>query len=336
MQIGQSRLKEKVIIPVAAGKGGVGKSFLTANLAFALAGLGCRTIAVDLDLGGSNLHSFLGLPNRFPGVGDFLKARSAELENLLVPTENPNLRFLAGDGKTPFMANIAYAQKTKLLSHIKKLSADYILLDLGAGSSFNTLDFFRLSPWGLLMTTPEPPAIMGMMVFLKNFMLRAIERKMSDNPSIRSLLREMYKQPIEKQVATITDLQQQLAAEEPEAAQTVADFCKICRPRIVFNRGAHPDEISLAHQISKSAKQILGIEVDYFGYIFNDRSVRKSVLMRQAFLPNFGESLAAEDIIRIAERIVRFWSRPIPDSAALLQKNVVQAYEHRQESSAAA
>ncbi len=336
MKTPQSHPKEKIVIPVAAGKGGVGKTFLTANLSLALAEMGHRTIAVDLDLGGSNLHSFLGLPNRFPGVGDFLKARSAELDELLVPTENPNLRFLPGDGKTPFMANIAYVQKIKLLSHIHKLPADYILLDLGAGSSFNTLDFFRLSPKGILLTTPEPPAIMGMMVFLKNFLLRTIERKMSDNPTIRNLLREMYKQPIGKQMATIVDLQHQLALEDREVGKIVAEFCKNCRPRVVFNRGEHPDEMSLTHQISKSAKDILGIETDYFGYIFNDRSVRKSVLMRQAFLPNFSESLAAENIFRIAERIVRYWNEPISDSAALLLKNVVHVYENRRQSPAAA
>ena len=127
-----------IIIPVASGKGGVGKSFISANLAIALAELGHKVIAVDLDFGGANLHSFLGLSNRNPGIGDFLQARIAELDELLVPSDIPNLQFLSGDGKTPFMANIAYAQKIKLISRLKKLPADYILLDLGAGSSFNT------------------------------------------------------------------------------------------------------------------------------------------------------------------------------------------------------
>ena len=72
--------KGPIIIPVASGKGGVGKTFLTANLAFALAEMGHPTVAIDMDLGGSNLHSFLGLSNQFSGLGDFLKARSAELE----------------------------------------------------------------------------------------------------------------------------------------------------------------------------------------------------------------------------------------------------------------
>jgi flagellar biosynthesis protein FlhG len=68
-----------VIIPIASGKGGVGKSFLTANLAMALAAMGHRVIAVDLDLGGSNLHTFLGLANRYPGIGDFINGAAPNL-----------------------------------------------------------------------------------------------------------------------------------------------------------------------------------------------------------------------------------------------------------------
>jgi hypothetical protein len=137
-----------VIIPVASGKGGVGKTFIAANLALALAELGHRVVAVDLDFGGANLHSLLGISNRHAGIGDFLKARTAELEDLLVPAGAPNLSFLPGDGKTPFMANIAYAQKIKLMVRIRKLPADFILLDLGAGSSLGGIEI-KVDEWGI-------------------------------------------------------------------------------------------------------------------------------------------------------------------------------------------
>lgn len=327
---------EATIIPVAAGKGGVGKTFLTANLAMALADLGHRTIAVDLDLGGSNLHSFLGLPNRFPGIGDFLKARSGELEDLLVPTHSNNLFFLPGDGKTPFMANIAYAQKMKLISRIRKLPADYVLLDLGAGSSFNTLDFYGLSPNGLLVTTPEPPAVMGMLVFLKNYLLRAVQRRVARNYAVHNLIKEMTKQPMENQMGTMDALQNQIVLEDPEAGKIVEEICGNCRPRIVFNAGENPEEISLSHQISKSLQNILRIEADYFGFVFRDSAVRKAVQDRQAFLANFRENTTANDITRIAERIVKFWDRPIKDSAGLLYNSIVQSRASSHLSSAAA
>ena len=82
------------IIPIASGKGGVGKSFLAANLAIALAKLGKQVIVADLDFGGSNLHTCLGLNNIYPGIGDFLRARYPKLKDLLVTTDDQNLKFL--------------------------------------------------------------------------------------------------------------------------------------------------------------------------------------------------------------------------------------------------
>ncbi len=126
-------MSETTIIPVAGGKGGVGKTLLTANLAMALAQLGHPTIVVDLDLGNSNINSFLGLPNQFPGVGDFLRIGSKPLQDFLVETNIENLQLIPGYGRMPFMANITYYQKQRLIRQLMDLSSRYVLLDLGAG-----------------------------------------------------------------------------------------------------------------------------------------------------------------------------------------------------------
>jgi len=322
-----------IIIPIASGKGGVGKSFLSANLAIALAELGHRVIAVDLDFGGANLHSFLGLSNRYPGVGDFLKARSAELDQLLVSSDNPNLFFLAGDGKTPFMANIAYAQKIKLISRLRKLPADYVLLDLGAGSSYNTLDFFRLSSNGLLVTTPEPTAVMGMLVFLKNFMLRAIEREMVHHYAVREMLRELYNRPMNEQALSIKDVHQKIIDVDPEAGEVAAHVFQHCRPRIIINMGEDPDDSKMAFKISQILGEILAIEADYFGFVFKDRSVLSSIRKRHPFLPNYRNSLAGENIVRIAQRVEKYWNQPVKDSAALLFNRIQKDFQKRRSSS---
>ena len=208
------------IVPIASGKGGVGKTFLTANLAIALAEAGHPTIAVDLDLGGSNLHSFLGLPNRFPGIGDFLKARSAELQELLVDTATHNLRFIPGDGLSPFMANIPHAQKMRLISRVEKLPAEYILLDLGAGTSFNTLDFFLISRHGVVVTKPELPAIMNTLGFLKHLVLRLIDRTFAQDRRIRDLLRALSKQPMAGQRNMVENLVSEIKTTDPDAGET--------------------------------------------------------------------------------------------------------------------
>ena len=314
------------IIPIAAGKGGVGKSFLAANLAIALAQQGHRTIAVDMDLGGSNLHSFLGLPNRHPGIGDYLQAKSGTLESLLVPAGIDNLAFLPGDGKTPFMANIPFAHKMKLIAHIKKLPASYILLDLGAGSTFNTLDFFSISKKGIVVTTPEPPAIMNMLVFLKNFLLRSISRSLSRDHALSNFLRELYKRPMEGQMSSIRSLREEIAAEDPEAAKTITEVYENCSPRIIFNLGEHPDELKVTGQISKSLETVLSLAVEYFGFIFYDPAVRQSIREQKALLPNWPECEAAENIYRIARRVDKYWGVPVPNSAALLEETVREFY----------
>jgi len=314
------------IIPVASGKGGVGKSMITANVALAVARMGHRTIAMDLDLGGSNLHLFLGVPNRYPGVGDFLKAKRGELEDLLVPTLEPRLRFIPGDGKTPFMANIAHAQKVKLINRIQKLDADYIFLDLGAGSTFHTLDLFGLKPRGLLVTTPDYPAILSMLSFLKNYILRAIERRMVPHRSVHLMLREIFTRPLEEQMPSIETLQSAIDAEDPAAGRIAAAIYRNCRPRIIFNQGRHPDDSKMAANISKSMATVLNVEADYFGFVFADAEVHAAARANTPLLEFCPDGMAARNIAKIAERVVKYWSQNIPDSAALIHKSAAAIY----------
>lgn len=317
------------IIPIASGKGGVGKTFITANLAIALAEMGYSTVAVDMDLGGSNLYSFLGLPNRFPGIGDFLKARSNELENMLVPTEITNLKFLAGEGRTPFLANMPHAQKLRLISRIKKLPAMYVLLDLGAGTSFNTLDYFRLSTHGIVITIPEYPSIISILAFLKHFLLRAIERTFANDSQIRNYMHSLYKRPMTDEQVTINTLHSEITAIDHKAGKILMELCHKYRPRIVFNMGEHPDDLKIARQINDSLGNILSIEADYFGFIFQDSSVRQSIKKQTTFLNRYHESIAAESLKRIAERIVKYLDKPVKNSAQLLFDHTLKLYKTR-------
>lgn len=318
---------DTTIIPVAGGKGGIGKTFLAANLAIALADMGHETLAVDLDLGGSNLNYFLGVPNKFPGIGDFLKARTDELEALTVPTETPHLKFIPGDGRTPFMANIPHAQKVRLISRLERLEARYVILDLGAGTSFNTLDFFRMSPHGLVVTSPDYVSIMSMMAFLKHLLLRVIERDFSRNQELRNVIQDFNKQSMADDQMTIGVLTSRIAAIDANAANRVAEIGEMYRPRVVFNMGDDPDEMNIAEKINSGLGSNLSIEVDYFGFIFNDPSVRESIKKRTAFLPSFPENRAAESIRRTAGRIAKFWDRPVENSAQLLQNSLQRATE---------
>jgi flagellar biosynthesis protein FlhG len=326
-----------VIIPVASGKGGVGKSFLTANLAIALAEMNHSTIAIDLDLGGSNLHTFLGLANRYPGVGDFIHGAAPSLDGLLVETGVPNLRFLPGDGRTPFLANLGSAQKQKLIRHLRSLPAEYILLDLAAGAAFNTLDFFACASAGILVTTPDLPSAMGMQVFLKNHLLRCIDQHLSLNGfrMLRPLFKSLLQQPMAALPATLKGLKNRMMEEGKAAEEAFSQAADGLRPRVVFNMGAEPEESRMALGIRASLAEVLGIEPDFFGFVFRDPGVHRALTARRPFLTGFRESLAARNIFKIAERIVRYWRQPIPDCAARMIDHTFQVGAGLKDASAA-
>ena len=313
-----SMTQQTTIIPVAGGKGGVGKTFLTANLAQALARYGHRTIAVDLDLGNSNLHNFLGLENQYAGVGEYLKGTvKCSPEELIVETRVPGLGFIAGDGRMPFMANITYNQKRVLLRLLKKLPARYVLLDLSAGTSFNTLDLFLAGDSGILVTTPEQPAIMNMLVFVKNLVLRAFDQQLRGSGLLPEHL-ELHKQSMKEPVFTVAALRQVLAETQPELAAEITKICQTIRPRIVYNMLDSQQDTEMFARIDETLIDILSIECDHFGVIPYDASIRQTMKQPEKDSLPKAAKLTAETIDRLAQRVIHYWCQPIERSAMRL------------------
>lgn len=317
---------DNTIIAVAGGKGGVGKSVFSANIAVALAELGHSTVAVDLDLGGANLHLYLGIPNDYPGIGDYLMARSAPLEELLVPTSIKNLKFLPGDGRTPGMANITYGHKMRLIRDLKKIPAKFIILDLSSGSSSNTLDFFGIVNRGIMIMTPDLPSIINALTFLKNFIFRSLMRMFHKHIDVMVILNKIQKTPMNEDPVSMVEIQNCIAAIDPGLGEIASDIFKKCYTRIVFNLGDHPDQLNLIKNIDRSLT-LMDIKADYFGFIFYDPVVRKSTYERKPLIPFYRDSIASRGIIDIADRLSRRWHQEIPDSGKLLMEYTQKFYE---------
>ena len=291
------------IIPIASGKGGVGKSVITANLAIALAQLGLDTLAVDLDLGGSNLHSYLGLGNQHSGIGDFLKGRQKSLSELIVPTKIPKLRFLAGDGRTPFMANIPFQQRILLLNELQKVKARFVLLDLGAGSTFNTLNFFGLSHHGMIVTTFESPAIMNMLTFLKNFMFRLISAVSKQNNDVFKELIQEFRRPVNGVPVTVASLLSRVAGQDEKLARTLQQICRSYSPRLVFNMAENVTDLQICSKINQTLKENMTLTPSFCGCVSYDNSVRRSVRQRIPIILIRPDSPPARDIIALSRYI---------------------------------
>jgi flagellar biosynthesis protein FlhG len=317
------------IIPVASGKGGVGKSVLTSNFAIALAQGGHSTVAIDLDLGGSNLYSLLELENVYPGIADYLNVKKGRLlSDYIVPTHFPNLRFLAGDSRMAFMANIPHLQKVKLLKEIKSIEAEYILLDLGAGTAFNTLDFFGLSNHGLVVTTFEKPSVLNTLSFLKNFMFRFILQEVRTDKAATVLLTNAYKASTITQPLLVSQIIELLLTKNQRLATEIEKKCNAFHPRIVFNKGNGPDDLNILNPVDKAIRTTLSLEAFYFGFVFADNSVEQSIRSNRALLAQSPDCLAAKSIGSLAQRIIKHGENFMPGSLHLLREDTQAKQEH--------
>ena len=114
------------IIPVASGKGGVGKSLLSANLALALGQAGKRVLLVDLDLGASNLHLVLGHPGAKERIGTFFTGQS-KFEDIIHQTDYMNVSFIAGDSEIPGLTSLKVSQKNELIRSFNKVFMSFLI-----------------------------------------------------------------------------------------------------------------------------------------------------------------------------------------------------------------
>ncbi|MBW2605108.1 MAG: P-loop NTPase [Deltaproteobacteria bacterium] len=177
------------ILAVGGGKGGAGKSVFSTIMAFWLARIGNRTVLMDVDLGGANLHTLLGIKSPDRTLNDFITRKFSDLEDICIDTSEKNLRLISGASDVLSLANPHFSQKIKLMTHLSRLDADYVVLDLGAGTSFNVLDFFLIAHKKIVVLTPEPTSIQNAYIFVRNAVYRKLSRLSSKNPSLQALIK---------------------------------------------------------------------------------------------------------------------------------------------------
>jgi len=168
--------KVPIIYPVAGGKGGIGKSFITANIGWLLAKEGKKVLLADLDLGSANLHTILGISDPPKGLNDFLNKSSPALMETIIPCQIPGLFLLSARDCPMEAANLPAAQKQKIITALTKLPFDFILLDLGAGTNFNALDFSLASNDVILIFTQEPTSIESGVRFIQTVYYRKLKQ----------------------------------------------------------------------------------------------------------------------------------------------------------------
>jgi flagellar biosynthesis protein FlhG len=300
------------ILPIASGKGGVGKSILSSNLGIALARAGKTVVLVDLDLGGANLHTCLGIRNNNAGIGNLIYKQESNLESLLVETEERRLHFIPGDSLLPGTANLPYYQKLRLLKGLNSLVADYVILDLGSGSSYNTVDFFLTTSDGLMVVIPETTAILNAYSFLKTALYRLLFRSFPRKSRERQFVSEFVSQRLEGGAESFRRLVDGLARIGPESGERAAAHLDAFKPRIVMNMGRADQDIQVGSKLKAIVEKNLDVETQYVGYLPTNPLVPESILRRRPVISSHPNCDFSQSVHRLAERIIQtrlpgFW-----------------------------
>lgn len=160
------------VITVTSGKGGVGKSNISVNLAISLSRLGKKVIILDADFGLANVEVMLGIRPVY-NLADLIY-HDKKLTDII--TEGPEqVGFIPGGSGIQELANLSKEQVISLIENLSELDnlADIIIVDTGAGISNSVLEFVSASAEVLLVATPEPTSITDAYALLKTLNRKA-------------------------------------------------------------------------------------------------------------------------------------------------------------------
>ncbi|MFQ6672552.1 MAG: P-loop NTPase, partial [Candidatus Tectimicrobiota bacterium] len=231
----------KSIWAVGGGKGGTGKSFITASLGIQLARLGRKTIIVDADLGAANLHTCLGVKFPKATLAEFLSRNVPSLEALLLDTPVEGLKLISAARDIFEIADPAFQQKQRLINHIRKLPAEFIIIDTGGGSSFNVVDFFLCTNTGIMLANPEPTSVENTYRFLKSAILRKLYRT-ADGRHLKDTMRRALARANGKEIKTIHELIHQVRPYNGVVAERLERTLEEFRPLLILNQVRRKDD----------------------------------------------------------------------------------------------
>jgi flagellar biosynthesis protein FlhG len=299
---------------VGGGKGGVGKSVVTSSLAAALAGLGRRCVVIDGDLGGANLHTLLGAARPKLTLAHFMSGEVDTLAEVMVQTSVPNLWLISGHQALLEMANPKKRERELLRRQIPTLEVDDVLLDLGAGSAFNTLDLFLLAQRGLVVVTPEPTAIENAEHFLRAAAYRSL-RFVARQPEVSAVIAQLRDQHHKRRVRSAQELIALVREMDPSAAKPLEERAQAFAPLLIVNQVQSVEHRRTGPDLVASCRDRHGIFIELAASIDSDPSVRAAVAQRQPAVQAFPLCRFSRQIETLARRLIHLCGEPVRASA---------------------
>lgn len=283
---------------VGSGKGGVGKSFITSSLGLTLAKTGHKTLLVDLDLSGPNLHTALGEKPHDKNLDLFFN-QQANVSSIISPTKYPHLSFIPG---TSSPGERKVAELRQFVEQIRKLPYQVVLFDLGPGSQDMHLELMKLSDEKIFVMTPEPSCIEKNYRLIENFIIYNLMRP--SDPETKVKLREALDKFRSHKKPSPIKLRHFMAEHADKTWEQDRPFST--NPvRILVNQARVDDDSMLAKSVGLICHHYFGLKTSVVGTLIYDNAVWQSfrdsepMLYKNPFSPLAGQFLAlTREILR--------------------------------------
>lgn len=283
---------------LASGKGGVGKSLLAANLGCLLAESDWPTTVVDLDLQAANLHTFLGVDGRCPGLEQLFTDESP-LEALVRCHEVPGLSFVRGHQAG--LAHTSGRLRRRLLGELRRLPSSAVVLDLGTGTGPDVLDYFVAADVPLLVVTPEPASIENAYRLLRAIYVRRL-RQLARREDLAAKVEGILVRAASEWHPG--ELRAQVAAEVPSLIPQLDAFGGRLRPRLVLNQVRHDQDMGVGFGLVAAVRQYFGIPITFSGAIAHDPRAWVGLRRRKLIRREEPDEILSEGLARLADNII--------------------------------
>jgi flagellar biosynthesis protein FlhG len=207
----------------------------------------------------------------------------------------PNLEIISG-GKDPLdAADMKTTAMERLREGLRGVDHDYVILDIGPGTSSRMLDLFLLADQGILVTTPEPTSIENTYRFMKCLFLRKMRNtvKAEGDDTLKTLLHKVFSPRWSKRVRTFADIFTELRRLDPVQGARLKSIMKDTGVSVLVNQARGLEDEGLGSLITRGCLDYFDLEVKSLGFIRYDESVKDSVRFRRPLTIHYSGSRAA-------------------------------------------
>ncbi|MBN2144120.1 MAG: hypothetical protein JW774_05800, partial [Candidatus Aureabacteria bacterium] len=263
------------------------------------------------------LHQVVGI--RKPGYTyqDFQNGNAASLNDIVVEHHQyDQLGFIFGAAGSYGMANEKYFHRQKFLKQLRSLESEYVILDLGAGSSFQVLDLFLAADLGIVVVNPDPLSLAESFNFIKQVIIRNLSNTLRTFPDAQAYIYEQAKNETFRSTTRVSDIIATIQQFRPEAAEQMRTCLNKIQIGIILNKVNEDAQVTETEALQKALQELLSINTDLLGIIHYDTTVQCALEAGTPFIAKDAKAESSRDLANIIitkllhrDRFHAFWDK---------------------------